>query len=541
MTPVSTDAPSLPSTGIGPASEHGLETHGLSPQREVHWNLSPAQLYEAALARGEGRLAHGGGFASVTAPHTGRSPNDKYTVRDATTEETVDWGAVNVPLAPKHYEALKEDVVAFLDERELFVRDARAGWDEEHAIAVRVVNMKAWHNLFAYNMFLRPGSDELGAMEPDFTILHAPDMKADPERHGTRSSTAVVVNFTDRIVLICGTNYAGEIKKSIFSVLNYRLTGKGVLPMHCSANVGDDPADVALFFGLSGTGKTTLSADPERGLIGDDEHGWSDAGVFNFEGGSYAKSPEGEPEIYAAPRRFGPILENVILDEGSREIDYDDASITENTRASYPIHYIPNAIVPGRAGHPRTVVFLTADAFGVLPPISKLTPAQAMYHFLSGYTAKVAGTERGVTEPKATFSACFGAPFLPRHATVYAEMLGDKIREHGAQVWLVNTGWTGGPYGVGSRMKLSHTRAMVKAALAGKLDDVETRREEVFGLHIPTPVPAVPDGVLMPRGTWEDGTDYEAKARELAAMFRDNFRQYEESAPAELVEAGPRG
>jgi phosphoenolpyruvate carboxykinase (ATP) len=528
----------------GTANDHGLEMHGLDPRGEVHWNLAPARLYEMALERGEGQLAHGGGFATVTAPHTGRSPNDKFTVRDETTENTVDWGPVNVGMTPEHYETLRADIIEYLNERELFVRDARAGSDEEYGMNVRLVTEKAWANLFAYNMFLRPDADTLRTMRPDFTILHAPEMQADPERHGTRSGTAVVVNFAEETVLIAGTRYGGEIKKSIFTVLNYRLTDQGVLPMHCSANIGDDPADVALFFGLSGTGKTTLSADPERGLIGDDEHGWSERGVFNFEGGCYAKtirlSPEGEPEIYAATRKFGTILENVILDDDARTIDYDDASITENTRASYPIEHIPNAVIPGRAGRPRNVVFLTADAFGVLPPVSKLTAPQAMYHFMSGYTAKVAGTERGVTEPKATFSACFGAPFLPRHPSVYAEMLGQKIREGGVHAWLVNTGWTGGPYGAGSRRKLGYTRAMVKAALAGELADVATEAEPVFGLRIPQRVPGVPDTVLRPRETWGDGEAYDAKAAELAGMFRENFRKYEAHVTDEIREAGPK-
>ncbi|NIP58731.1 MAG: phosphoenolpyruvate carboxykinase [Gemmatimonadetes bacterium] len=524
------------------ASRHGVTEHGLNPGREVHWNLSPAELYEAALSRDEGRLAHGGGFAAVTAPHTGRSPKDKFTVRESSTEDEIDWGDVNVPLSPESYRALREHVVSHLNQRELFVRDARAGADPEHGINVRVVTESAWHSLFAYNMFLRPSLSEVTEMEPDFTVLHAPGLEARPEEHGTRSSAFIVVNFGEREVLIGGTRYAGEIKKSIFSVLNYLLPDRGVLPMHCSANVGHD-GDVALFFGLSGTGKTTLSADPERGLIGDDEHGWSDHGVFNFEGGCYAKairlSPEGEPEIYRATQMFGTILENVILDEETREIDFDDASITENTRASYPIHYIPNAVIPGRGGHPRNVIFLTADAFGVLPPISRLEPAQAMYHFLSGYTAKVAGTERGVTEPKATFSACFGAPFLPRHPAVYAELLGEKLREHGARVWLVNTGWTAGPYGTGHRMDLTHTRAMVRAALAGKLDDVETERDPVFGIHVPVAVPDVPSDVLRPRGTWDDPEAYDAQAEKLAGMFRENFEKYASEAAREIREAGP--
>ena len=404
--------------GARRSARAGLDTHGLAPQKDVHWNLSPAQLYEQALARGEGRLAHGGGFTAITAPHTGRSPNDKFTVKESATGHSVDWGAVNVPMSEEHFSLLRDEVIAFLNEQELFVRDARAGAHPSHGLNVRVVTHNAWHNLFAYNMFLRPTAEELEGFAPDFTVLHAPGFQADPEKHGTNSPTFIVVNFKERQVVIGGSNYAGEIKKSIFSVLNYMLPDQGVLPMHCSANVGDDGV-TALFFGLSGTGKTTLSADPERGLIGDDEHGWGESGIFNFEGGCYAKtiklSPEGEPEIYQATKMFGTILENVVLDEDTREIDFDDGSITENTRASYPIHYIPNAVEPSRGGHPKTVVFLTADAFGVLPPISKLSPEQAMYHFVSGYTAKVAGTERGITEPKATFSACFGAPFLPRH------------------------------------------------------------------------------------------------------------------------------
>lgn len=528
----------------GVASRHGLEIHGIEPVGAVRWNLSPAQLYEASLDRDEGRICHMGGFAARTDPHTGRSPNDKFTVREPGSEGEVDWGDVNVPLSEEQFGVLREDLVRHLSSRDLFVRDARAGEDPEAGINVRVVTSSAWHSLFAYNMFLRPAVSELEEMKPDFTVLHAPGMTADPERHGTRSGTFVVVNFAENEVLIGGTRYAGEIKKSIFSVLNFLLPGRGILPMHCSANVGDD-GDVALFFGLSGTGKTTLSADPERGLIGDDEHGWGPDGIFNFEGGCYAKvirlSPEGEPEIFQATRMFGTILENVVLDPVERKIRYDDDSITENTRASYPIEYIPNAVLPGRAGHPRNVVFLTADAFGVLPPISRLTPAQAMYHFLSGYTAKVAGTERGITEPKAAFSACFGAPFLPRHPGVYAEMLGERLREHDARVWLVNTGWSGGGYGEGERIKLAYTRAMVRAALAGRLDDVPTRTDPVFGLQVPEGVPEVPPDVLTPRGTWENGSDYDEAARKLAGMFRENFRWYEDQVPDEVKAAGPDG
>jgi len=533
-------AESPPATGL--ESEHGLRQDGLEPRGEVHWNLSPAELYERALARGEGRIAHMGAFAAETAPHTGRSPNDKFTVREAATESTVDWGKVNVPMDRAHYELLRDDVAAYLSGEELFVRDSRAGADDDYGINVRVVTTSAWHNLFAYNMFLRLTGAAARHARADFTVLHAPDFAADPARHGTRSETAIAVSFEDRKVVICGTRYAGEIKKSIFSVLNFLLPGEDVFPMHCSANVGTD-GQVALFFGLSGTGKTTLSADPERGLIGDDEHGWSDKGVFNFEGGCYAKTihltREGEPEIYQATKMFGTILENVVLDELTREIDFADDSITENTRASYPIHYIPNAVLSGQGGHPRNVLFLTADAFGVLPPVARLTPEQAMYHFLSGYTAKVAGTERGVTEPKATFSACFGAPFLSRHPGVYAEMLGRQLKTHGANVWLVNTGWTGGPYGTGTRMKLQHTRAMIRAIFGGRLDDTPTETDPIFGLEVPLHVTDVPDSVLRPRDTWEDGEAYDAQARKLAGMFRENFERYASGVSTAVRAAGP--
>ena len=533
-----------PATADAEKTDVDLSAHGLAPSGRVFRNLSPAALYEAALGSGDARLVHMGAIATVTAPHTGRSPNDRFVVRDDLTEETVDWGSVNVALSPEHFDALRADVVDYLDDAgELFVHDARAGSDEKHGIRVRVVSESPWHALFAYNMFLRLEGSELDGFEPDFTVLHAPHLRADPSRHGTRSETAIVLNFSTREVVIAGSRYAGEIKKSIFSVLNHLLPEAGVFPMHCSANVGED-GDVALFFGLSGTGKTTLSADPDRGLIGDDEHGWSEEGVFNFEGGCYAKtirlSREGEPEIYQATQMFGTILENVVLDEDTREIDFDDDAITENTRASYPIHYIPNAVIPGRAGHPSNVVFLTADAFGVLPPISRLTPQQAMYHFLSGYTAKLAGTERGVTEPKAAFSACFGAPFLPRHPGVYAEMLGEKLEKHGARVWLVNTGWSGGGYGVGQRMKLAYTRRMVSAALAGELDDVETFEDPVFGLHVPVSVQGVPDEVLRPRDAWSSGDDYDAAAAKLAGMFKKNFEKFAGQVPDGVEKAGPR-
>ena len=520
-----------------------MQQHGLDPRKAVHRNLSPTRLYEESFARDDGRLVHMGALSTITAPHTGRSPNDRFVVRDELTESVVDWGAVNVPMTPEHFDSLRADIVEHLNDSDLFVHDARAGSDETHGLNIRVISESPWHALFAYNMFLRLSPEEQEGFEPQFTVLHAPHFHADPARHGSNSETAIVVNFAAREVLVAGSRYAGEIKKSIFSVLNHLLPGAGVLPMHCSANVG--PAgDVALFFGLSGTGKTTLSADASRGLIGDDEHGWSDDGVFNFEGGCYAKtirlSQESEPEIYRATQMFGTILENVVLDEDTREINFDDGSITENTRASYPIHYIPNAVLPSRGGHPRNVVFLTADAFGVLPPISRLTPEQAMYHFLSGYTAKVAGTERGVTEPQATFSACFGAPFLPRHPGVYADMLGEKLREHGAKVWLVNTGWSGGGHGVGSRMKLAHTRAMVNAALAGDLEGAEFASDPVFGVDVPVSVPGVPDEVLRPRDTWADGEAYTAAAAELAAMFKANFEKFADDAGEAVSAAGPR-
>jgi phosphoenolpyruvate carboxykinase (ATP) len=509
----------------------------------VQWNLAPARLYEESFARKAGTLVHMGALATLTVPHTGRSPKDRFIVRDDGTADAVDWGAVNLPMSPEHFDALRADVVAHLEDRELFVVDARAGADDEHAMGVRVISESPWHALFAHNMFLRLAPEELAEFAPDFTVLHAPGLKADPARHGTRTETAIVLSLGAREVLVAGTHYAGEIKKSIFSVLNHVLPDRGVFPMHCSANVGDD-GDVALFFGLSGTGKTTLSADPERGLIGDDEHGWSDEGVFNFEGGCYAKtiklSREGEPDIYRATQMFGTILENVVLDERTREIDFDNASITENTRASYPIHYIPNAVAAGRGGHPRNVVFLTADAFGVLPPVARLSPEQAMYHFLSGYTAKVAGTERGVTEPSATFSACFGAPFLPRHPSVYAKLLGERLREHGSAVWLVNTGWSGGAYGTGSRMKLAHTRAMVHAAIDGELAGASFDADPVFGLEVPRAVPGVPPEVLRQRATWPDGAAYDAAAARLAKMFKDNFARFEGQVSAEVRKAGPR-
>lgn len=520
----------------------GLHAHGLTPAREVRWNRSTAELYEATLRLGTGRIARGGGLSTVTTPHTGRSPNDRFIVREAETFEQIDWGAINVPLSLEHYAALEADLIDHLNGQELYVRDARAGADPRYSAGVRVISESPWHSLFARNMFLLVPPEERADFAPDFTVYHAPSFQADPQRHGTNSGAFVVINFAARRVLAGGTAYAGEIKKSIFSVLNFLLPDQGVLPMHCSANIGE-AGDTALFFGLSGTGKTTLSADPARRLIGDDEHGWSDRGVFNFEGGCYAKtirlSPEGEPDIYRATRRFGTILENVVLDEDTREIDYDSALLTENTRASYPISFIRGAVRSGQGGHPKNVVFLTADAFGVLPPVARLSPEQAMYHFLSGYTAKVAGTERGVTEPRATFSACFGAPFLPRHPGCYAELLGKKLRKHRARAWLVNTGWTGGRYGTGSRMKLAYTRAMVAAALRGDLDDAPATIDPVFGWEVPKQVPRVPDDLLHPRGTWASAEAYDEAARELAAGFRQNFEQFAAGVRETVRAAGP--
>ena len=515
---------------------------GISTEQRVYRNLTPSQLYEHALRRREGIVTAGGPFAAVTSPHTGRSPNDKFLVQEPESSERIWWGKVNQPIALEKFERLKSDVEQHLASQELFVRDVYAGADRNYRLPIRFVTPNAWHALFVYNMFLRPSDEELSGFEPQFEVLHAPEFQADPAVHGTNSGTFIIINFAQRTVLIGGTRYAGELKKSIFSVLNYLLPNQGVLSMHCSANVGQH-GDCALFFGLSGTGKTTLSADPERRLIGDDEHGWSDAGIFNFEGGCYAKviklSRDGEPEIYATTEMFGTVLENVDVHAETGTVDLNSSRITENTRASYPIHYIPNHVPEGTAGHPSHIVFLTADAFGVMPPIAKLTPEQARYHFLSGYTAKVAGTERGVTEPKETFSACFGAPFLPLHPTVYAKMLGTRIAKHGVVCWLVNTGWTAGPYGVGHRMSLKHTRAMIRAALSGRLDDVPTRREPVFGLEVPNHVPGVPDAVLDQRNTWKDPAAYDAQAQKLTALFRKNFEQFADAVSPDVRAAGP--
>lgn len=525
-------------------SSVGLSKQGLDPSGEVHWNLIAPELMAAAARRSEGEFAEMGPFVARTSPHTGRSPNDKFVVKESTSENDVDWGKVNQPYAPEKYALLLADVRAYLSAAdEIFVEDLYCGADPHYRLSVRYVSPNAWHMAFVRNMFIRPEISDLPTFDPNFTVLHAPEFQADPAKHGTRSSTFIVLNLGERTILIGGTRYAGELKKSMFTVMNYLLPKQGVLSMHCSANVGRG-GDTALFFGLSGTGKTTLSADPDRSLIGDDEHGWSHDGVFNFEGGCYAKvinlSAEGEPDIYRTTQMFGTILENVVLDPATKRVRFEDQSITENTRASYPLSYIPNNVPSGRSGHPKHVIFLTADAFGVLPPIAKLTADQAMYYFLSGYTAKVAGTERGVTEPQATFSACFGAVFLVWHPTKYAEMLGELLKEHKANVWLVNTGWSGGAYGVGKRMKLNHTRAMVRAALAGRLDYADFRTDSVFGLSVPTAVPEVPPEVLSPRGTWRDSSAYDAQAKKLAGMFRDNFDKFSGASEA-IRNAGPKG
>ena len=525
-------------------SGSGLSKQGLSPRGDVHWNLIAPELFKAAARRDEGEFADMGPFVGVTTPHTGRSPNDKFVVKEPSSEKDVDWGKVNQPMSSEQYQLLAKEVRSYLNgAAELFVEDLYCGADAAYRLSVRYVSPNAWHMAFARNMFIRPEQSDLATFAPNFTVLHAPEFQADPARHGTRSSTFIVLNLGERTILIGGTRYAGELKKSMFTVMNYLLPKQGVLSMHCSANIGKD-GDAALFFGLSGTGKTTLSADPKRGLIGDDEHGWSDEGIFNFEGGCYAKvinlSPENEPDIYRTTQMFGTVLENVVLDPATKKVKFDDQSITENTRASYPLYYIRNHVEGGRGGHPRNVVFLTADAFGVLPPIAKLSPEQARYYFLSGYTAKVAGTERGVLEPQPTFSACFGAAFLVWHPTKYSKMLGELLHKHDSDVWLINTGWSGGPYGVGKRMKLSHTRAMVRAALAGELKNVKTETDAIFGLSVPIEIEGVPSKVLNPRSTWADAAAYDAQARKLAGMFRENFDKFG-NVDAAIKNAGPKG
>lgn len=522
-------------------SSFGLLEQEIGTPPLAYWNLPAAQLVEHAIRRQEGVLSSSGALAVRTGQFTGRSPKDKYLVRQEETERAVDWGPVNQPMSEQQFDHLFDRLLTFLQTHEVYVQDCFGGADPNYRLALRIVTQRAWHSLFARQLFVRATPEEAARHVPEFTVIFAPEFEADPASEGTRSGTCIAVNIGRRLVIIAGTEYAGEMKKSVFTILNYLLPERGVFPMHCSANT-NDAGQVALFFGLSGTGKTTLSADSARRLIGDDEHGWSETGVFNFEGGCYAKcirlSREHEPQIWNAIR-FGSVLENVIIESQTREADFDSDAITENTRAAYPVDYIDNAVLEGTGGHPTQVLFLAADAFGVLPPIARLTPEQAMYHFLSGYTAKVAGTERGLgNEPEATFSACFGAPFLPRHPHVYAEMLGEKLQRHGAACWLVNTGWIGGAYGVGRRMSLPYTRAMVRAAVDGLLNDVAVEPHPIFQVLVPKECPGVPQELLDARKQWASGEQYDRAARELSARFRKNFERFK-AVSRQIREAAP--
>ena len=524
-------------------SAFGLEKQGFRNLKAVHWNLTAPALYEQAVARDEGHVAKNGPLVVLTGQHTGRSASDKFVVRDAASESQV-WWDNNKAMSPAAFDVLFHSMIAYAQGHELFAQDLFGGADPTHRLPVRVVTEYAWHSLFIQHLLIEPNAGQREGFDPEFTIIDLPGFQADPKIHGCETGTVVAVNFTRKLVLIGGTSYAGEMKKSVFTILNYLLPPKRVMPMHCSANVGAN-RDAAIFFGLSGTGKTTLSADASRTLVGDDEHGWSENGVFNFEGGCYAKviklSPEAEPEIYATTQRFGTVLENVVINPDTRELDLDDGRYTENTRAAYPINFIPNASTTGTASHPKNVIMLTADAFGVLPPISKLTPSQAMYHFLSGFTAKVAGTEKGLgKEPQPTFSTCFGAPFMPRHPTEYGNLLRELIGQHQADCWLVNTGWTGGAFGVGSRMPIKATRALLAAALDGTLANVEMRIDPHFRFRVPVSVPNVDAKILNPRDTWADKAAYDAQAKKLVQMFRDNFRKFEAQVGADVLEAAPQ-
>ena len=526
-------------TGADPLAQSGLTNLG-----NIYWNLSTASLYEEVVRRREGWISHLGPLVVHTGHHTGRSPNDKFIVKEPASEAAIAWGKVNRPMSEEKFHELRAKLCAFFQGRDAFVQNLYAGADPHYRIPVRVITDYAWHNLFTRNLLLRPEKPVMHTSPETFTIIDSPRFHALPEVDGTNSEVFVVISFAERLCIIGGTSYAGEIKKAVFTVLNYLLPERNVLPMHCSANLGKG-GDTALFFGLSGTGKTTLSADPERTLIGDDEHGWSEHGIFNFEGGCYAKvirlSSEAEPDIYATTRTFGTVLENVAIDSMTRRINLDDAGLTENTRAAYPLSHIRNHSKTGLGDHPKNVIMLTCDALGVMPPIAKLTSEQAMYHFLSGYTAKVAGTEKGVgKDPETTFSACFGAPFMPLAPTVYAKLLGERIAQQKATTWLVNTGWSGGPYGVGSRMKIAYTRAMIRAAVSGALASAPTVQDPIFGLHVPTTCPDVPEEMLNPRTTWKDKEQYDAKARELAGKFKKNFEQFAASASEEIRNAGPR-
>lgn len=522
-----------------------LEKQGINTSAKIFWNLGTAPLVESALANGEGKLAKDGPLVVQTGKHTGRSASDKFIVRDANTESTIHWGKTNVAMDPAHFAALKEDFYTALAAKEkLYVADLFGGSQPEYRVNVRVINEFAWHNLFIRTLLVRPEAKELADLVPEYTIIDLPSFRADPARHGCRSETVIAVNFTEKLILIGGTAYAGEMKKSVFGILNYLLPEQGVMPMHCSANIGPN-GDTAIFFGLSGTGKTTLSADASRTLIGDDEHGWSDTAVFNFEGGCYAKminlSPEAEPEIYATTKRFGTVLENVVMDAETRELDFNDNSLAENSRGSYPIDFIPNASKDNLGPVPKNIIMLTADAYGVLPPIARLTPDQAMYHFLSGYTARVAGTEIGVTEPTATFSTCFGAPFMPRHPSVYGNLLKERIAKGGVTCWLVNTGWTGGKAtdpGI-SRMPIKATRALLNAALDGSLNNAEFRKDPNFGFEFPVAVAGVDSKILDPREAWADKAAYDATAQKLVQAFIDNFEQFEQHVDEGVKQAAP--
>ncbi|MEP5760469.1 MAG: phosphoenolpyruvate carboxykinase [Litoreibacter sp.] len=513
---------------VNPA--HTLDTQGITNLGDVYYNYLEPALIEEALQRREGTLGKGGTFLVTTGKHTGRSPKDKFIVRTPDVENNI-WWENNAPMEASAFDQLHADMLTHMKGRDYFVQDLFGGADPAHRLDVRVVTELAWHGLFIRHLLRRPEAQELASFVPEFTIINCPSFTAEPEKHGCRSETVIAMNFEQKLILIGGTAYAGENKKSVFSLLNYLLPEKGIMPMHCSANhAHDNPADAAVFFGLSGTGKTTLSADPSRTLIGDDEHGWSDRGVFNFEGGCYAKtinlSPEAEPEIYATTGKFGTVIENMIHDENTKELDFEDDSLTANMRCAYPLHYISNASSSALAGHPKNIIMLTCDAFGVLPPIARLTPAQAMYHFLSGFTSKVAGTERGVTEPEPTFSTCFGAPFMPRRPEVYGKLLQEKMAKHGSTCWLVNTGWTGGAYATGSRMPIRATRALLSAALDGSLDKAAFRVDPNFGFEVPVSSQGVADILLDPRRTWDDTSAYDTQAQKLVSMFSDNFEQY---------------
>lgn len=524
-------------------SSYGLENHGIKEAGTVHWNLPSSRLIEIELQSGHSKLAANGALVVLTGKYTGRSPKDKYFVEEPSSKDNLWWGKVNAPIGADVFDALHAEVTNYLQDKDLYVLDTNAGADHDHRLPIRVINEMACQNLFCRQMFITPKPKDQAKHIPEFTVLSAPGYHADAAKYGLNSDTFIMVNLAKKMVLIGGTEYAGEIKKSIFTIMNYLLPLKGVMSMHCSANVGDHN-DPAVFFGLSGTGKTTLSADHDRGLIGDDEHGWTDTGIFNYEGGCYAKviklNKSFEPEIWDAIR-YGCILENIVMDEETREIDYDDGSITQNTRAAYPLRNIEHSVIPSVAGHPHNVIFLTCDAFGVLPPVARLTPDQASYHFISGYTAKVAGTERGMgNEPQATFSTCFGAPFMPLHPNVYAKLLAEKLTKHNAAVWLVNTGWSEGPYGIGHRMRIDHTRAIVNAVLHHDLDSIEYEKMPLFDIDIPKTCPGVPQEILNPRNTWEDKNAYDEKAAQLAKLFIENFENFKEGTSEQIINAGPK-